>query len=75
MLFWRFVRACRKYNFTYVLSTYGSMELILRPNDTFENHTIHVDPGMYQELFTMAISEMKRYRKEKGWHCYGHLFG
>lgn len=64
MWFYRFICACYKYRFTYILGTYGKTELILRPNDTFTNITIRVDPYKYRELFKKAILEMKRYRAE-----------
>lgn len=65
-MFFRFIRACKKYKFTFALSTYGGLTLVLRPNDTFEN--IKFDEGYcyngYHRLFKKAIKEMKEYRKK-----------
>ena len=64
MIFFRFVLACRRYRFTYALSTYGGITLILRPNNTFENIKIEGDYS-YHRLFGKAIVEMKKYRSKK----------
>lgn len=64
MIFFRFVLACRRYKFTYALSTYGGMTLILRPNNTFENINIEWKYSYYK-LFREAIGEMKKYRGKK----------
>ena len=61
MLFWKFIRACRKYKFTFVLGTYGELEILLRPNNTFQNIKITEKYGNYKQLFKKAIREMKNY--------------
>lgn len=63
MGFRRFIKTCEKYQFTYALSTYGGLTLVLRPRNTFENITLKQDFGDYRKLFKKAISEMKSYRK------------
>lgn len=67
-MFYIFIRACRKYKFTYVMSTYMGLTIILRPNNTFDN--IELKQNFYcrdyNKLFLQAIKEMKRYRKERG---------
>ena len=63
MIFFRFVRACSKYHFTFVLSTYGSLTLILRPINTFENITIKDECyNSYTKIFKQSIKAMKQYR-------------
>lgn len=68
MVFLRFIKACKKYKFTYVLSTVSELTLILRPNDSFDN--IEINQGYYnwnyRKLFSNAIKKMKTYRKERG---------
>lgn len=66
MLFFRFTRACVKYKFTFALSTYNGFTLILRPNNTFENINLKDEYCSFYRLFSKAIKEMKRYRKERG---------
>lgn len=65
-MFYIFVRACRKYGFTYALGSYHGFSLILRPNGTFEN--IEIKQGFYEcnyfKLFWKAIRAMKDYRKK-----------
>lgn len=65
-MFFKFVRACRKYRFTFALSTYGGLTLILRPNNTFENIEIKEECIDYMSMFPKAIRVMKKYRKERG---------
>ena len=64
MIFFRFVLACRRYEFTYALNTYGGAILILRPNNTFDNIKIEWKYS-YHKLFKEAIIEMKKYRSKK----------
>ena len=63
-MFLKFVRACRKYRFTFALSTYGGLSLILRPKDTFENIVLRDDRYCnYSKIFNDGISKMKEYRR------------
>ena len=68
MIFFRFIRACKKYRFSYGLSSVSELILILRPYDNFNN--IKISQGYYnwnyRKLFLSAIKEMKNYRKERG---------
>lgn len=64
MGFIRFVRACRKYKFSYVLNTYGKMTLIIRPHNTFENISFENENWNYRKLFKDAVKEMKSYRQK-----------
>ena len=65
MIFFRFIRACKKYRFTFVLSTYGGLSLILRPNDTFENIKLEEKYIDYYKILLKGIKEMKKYRKRR----------
>lgn len=65
MLFFRFARACVKYKFTFALSTYNGLTLILRPHNTFDNINIKEIDFNFYRLFSKAIKEMKKYRKER----------
>lgn len=67
MIFFRFVRACRKYKFTFILNTYGGLSLILRPNDTFENIKLEERYIDYYKILLNGIKEMKKYRKKRGY--------
>ena len=66
MWFWLFLRACRKYKFTYSLYSYHGLVLDLRPSNTFED--IHLKEDYcnknYNKLFKKAITEMKRYNSK-----------
>lgn len=62
-----FVKVCKKYEFTFALSTYNNLTMILRPNNTFENIDVDLDCYNYNKLFLKAISIMKQYRKERGY--------
>lgn len=66
-MFYIFVRACRKYGFTYSLGSYHGLLLILRPNNTFENIEIRQEYYRcnYFKLFFKAIIKMRAYRKGK----------
>lgn len=65
MMFLYFVKACKKYKFTYILSSYHGLILILRPNNTFDNIEIEQEfyDYSYFKLFSKAIKVMKAYRK------------
>lgn len=67
-MFLKFINACYVYRFTFALSTYNGLTLILRPNNTFEN--IEIKETFYNnftfyKVFSKAIKEMKKYRKER----------
>lgn len=64
MRFARFIRACRKYRFTFVLTTYGGFKVVLRPNETFENIEVVDNNADYRKLFKSAIKAMKEYREK-----------
>lgn len=66
-MFFIFVQACRKYNFSYSLNSFNGLTLVLRPNNAFNNIEIKQEPYSlnYFELFARAIKEMKVYR----WRC------
>ena len=65
MMFFIFIKACKKYEFAYALSTYGGLVLILRPYNTFENIEIKQEyyKCNYFKLFLTAIKKMKAYRE------------
>lgn len=67
MIFFSFARACVKYKFTFALSTYNGITLILRPYNTFENIKVSEYSYHFSKLFNKAIKEMKKYRKERGY--------
>lgn len=67
MIFFRFANACVKYKFTFALSTYNGLTLILRPHNTFENINVKESDCDFYRLFAKGIKEMKRYRKERGY--------
>lgn len=66
-MFYIFIKACEKYGFSYALSSYNGLSLVLRPSGTFEN--IEVKQGFYEynyfKLFGNAIRTMKDYRKTR----------
>lgn len=66
MMYNIFLKMCRKYRFTFALSTYGSLSLILRPNDTFKNIQLGEEYHKHNKLFFRAIKEMKKYRAKEG---------
>ena len=67
-MFFRFIRACKKYKFTFVLSTYhdGLTMMIVRPHNTFENIKFEEKYLRFNKLFSKAIKGMKKYRLERG---------
>ena len=70
MMFHFFIKACKKYNFDFVLSTCGGLTMTLHPKNTFES--INVNQGYYvynfRKLFKRSIKEMKKYREMRGYH-------
>lgn len=68
MMFYIFIKACKKYEFDFMLNTCGGLTMTLYPRNTFES--IDVGQGRYvynfKELFYNAIKEMKAYRKKRG---------
>ena len=64
MWFWRFQRTCVKYDFSFELTTYSGLKLVLRPNRSFENIIrLSEDNKKYNKIFKRAINEIKEYRK------------
>ena len=62
MWFWLFLRACKKYHFSYALSNVSDVKLVLRPHCTFENINLEVRYyEEYRKLFRKAIKTMKEY--------------
>lgn len=49
--------------FTFILSTYSGLELVLRPINTFDNIKIKVDHRNYKKLFKQAIKKMNEYNR------------
>lgn len=64
-MFFIFVKVCKKYRFSYVLSTYGGLSLMLRPMDTFDNIKLEEKYIDYYKIFLKAIIKMKEYRNKK----------
>lgn len=64
MTFSKFIKACDKYRFTFVLNAYNGLLLILRPRNTFDR--IEVTESYYSKLFKKAVGKMKKYRKKEG---------
>lgn len=64
-MFFIFIRACKKYGFTYLLNTNSSFMLILHPIDNAK--FIEIEQNYYEKsyfkLFLSAIKKMKAYRK------------
>lgn len=64
-MFFIFVKACRKYKFTYDLNSINGLILYLRPNDALS--PIELKQGLYEKsyskLFLEAIKTMKAYRE------------
>lgn len=63
MTFNRFVRVCEKYKFTFSLTSYFGLKLVIRPYHTYKNIEITEKHSNYRKLFKRAIKEMKEYRK------------
>lgn len=58
-----FIKACKKYGFTYVLTSYNGLSLELRPNNTFKRIEIKQEYNRnYSKLFMAGIKKMKLYR-------------
>lgn len=66
MWFLLFIKACRKYQFTYSLYSYCYLRLDLMPINTFEHIKVKEDcycyNKNYNKLFRKAIKIMKEYR-------------
>lgn len=66
MSFLRFVRACRKYGFSFDLNTYSNhLTLVCRANNTYENITVKSGYLDFNKAFKEAIYKMKEYRKNR----------
>ena len=65
-MFYRFERACKKYGFDFVLSTYGKVTLMLRPIDTFKNFNFEGNYYDLRKILSKGIKTMKEYRKNGG---------
>lgn len=67
-MFFIFVKACKKYKFSYTLNTSSGFTLTLHPNNTFV--VIEIKQNYFEcsyfKLFLKAIKKMKLYRKEAG---------
>lgn len=65
-MFYIFIKACKKYKFSFVLHAYGKDALTILPNGSFEY--IDIKQGYYERnyfrLFLKAIKIMREYRKE-----------
>ena len=59
MLFWLFLKKCRKYKFCYSLNNVNGLTIMLKPHYSFENIEVH--DCNYKHLFIKAIKEMKKY--------------
>jgi hypothetical protein len=68
-MFYIFLRACKKYRFTYALNAVSGLTLILHPNNTFGFIEIKQEyyERNYFKLFIKAIKKMREYRKESGY--------
>lgn len=64
-MFYVFLRACKKYGFTYALNAVNGLSIALHPNDALG--FIEVKQEYYEhnyfKLFLNAIKKMKAYRK------------
>ena len=64
-MFFIFIKACRKYKFTFVINANNGLILTLYPSNVFE--TIEIRQGHYNKsyfkLFLEAIKKMMDYRK------------
>lgn len=65
-MFYIFIRACKKYKFSFSLNLHSRLIIILHPNNTFESINIKQErcDHNFNKLFLKAIKEMKRYRRE-----------
>ena len=65
MMFFIFIKACKKYGFTYAINANNGLILALYPNDAFG--FIEVKQEYYEQnylkLFFKAIKKMRTYRK------------
>lgn len=69
-MFYIFLRACKKYRFSYSLSAVSELTIALHPNDALGFVEVKQEyyDSSYFKLFLKAIKKMKEYRKEKGYH-------
>lgn len=69
MIFSIFARACKKYGFSFSLSTHGQISIMLMPNNAFENIYINQDyfNRNFNKIFLRAIKEMRQYRAERSY--------
>lgn len=67
-MFYIFLRACRKYGFSYDINANCGLILTLFPHNTFEKIELKQEyyNKNYFKLFLTAIKRMKEYRKERG---------
>lgn len=68
-MFFIFIIACKKYEFSFTLNAHSRLTLTLYPSNSFES--IDIDQGYFNynftKLFLSAIKEMKTYRKMVGY--------
>lgn len=68
-MFYIFLRACKKYKFSYALHAVNELSITLYPKDILG--FIEVKQKYYErnyfKLFLRAIKKMKEYRKENGY--------
>lgn len=64
-MFYIFVKACRKYGFTYNLNSINGLVLSMRPNDAISSIELkqEIYEKNYSKLFLEAIKRMKAYRE------------
>lgn len=64
-MFFIFIKACKKYKFTFSFLTHGKLILTLYPNNSFDVISIRYDYNnfKYNRMFLEAIKKMRDYRK------------
>lgn len=69
-MFHIFLRACKKYRFSYALHAVNELVITLHPKDALGFVEVKQEyyDSSYFKLFLNAIKKMKEYRKEKGYH-------
>lgn len=67
-MFYIFIRACRKYGFSYAINANFGLILTLFSNNTLEKIEIKQEyyNKNYFKLFLMAIKRMKEYKRGRG---------
>lgn len=64
MSFNKFVKACKKYGFTFNMYTFGGVfHLTLHQNNTYKKIEIKGSYNRYDLLFLNAVKKMKEYKK------------